>query len=182
MDFISSNLHPEDILGKRVLEIGSLDINGSPRSLICQHSPSLYIGIDEQGGPGVDIQMSGDHLYSIFLHESFDIVICAEVLEHAKNWKQLVNQIKYILRPGGILILTCRAPGCPFHPEPADYWRFTATDLIRAFADFRLGCIIHDTVVPGILTRLHKQPLVNLSDIEPAIAIDENPDSSSLPL
>jgi hypothetical protein len=62
----------------RVLEFGSLDINGSVRDLF---NADIYLGVDLQGGPGVDIvadAMFFDHPIK------FDCVVCCEVLEHAK--------------------------------------------------------------------------------------------------
>jgi hypothetical protein len=39
---------------RRVLEFGSLDINGTARSVIATYDGDSYFGIDAQGGRGVD--------------------------------------------------------------------------------------------------------------------------------
>ncbi len=54
LDFLlkTKNKYPEYFKKKRVLELGSLNINGSPRGFFedCE-----YIGVDRQAGNGVDI-------------------------------------------------------------------------------------------------------------------------------
>ncbi len=143
------------------------------------YGPSMYIGIDECGGPGVDIQMSGDHLYAIFARECFDVILCIEVLEHAANWSQLINQMKYVLRPGGVIFITCRAPGFPYHNQPNDYWRFTIDDITRAFADLQIIYLQHDPGALGVLAKFYRPETVDLSQIEP-VRIYEDSDSSTL--
>ena len=173
MPFLKANLLPEDIVSKRVLEIGSLNINGSPEEYILSHLPSMYIGIDEYAGLNVDIKMSGDHLQSLFAPESFDIVICLEVLEHAKEWRQLIDQIKYVTRPGGCVILTCRGPNCQYHGDPefnyGDFYRFTISDMRKIFADFFIESLIEDLGLPGTLLYAIKPPIANLELINPLL-------------
>ena len=45
-------LHPELFTGTRVLEVGSLDINGSVRPIF---TDCEYVGLDLGPGPGVDV-------------------------------------------------------------------------------------------------------------------------------
>lgn len=47
-----------------------------------------------------------------FMPESFDTVICSEVIEHVPNDFQLLEEIFRVLKPGGGLLLSC-----PVHPE-----------------------------------------------------------------
>ena len=67
-------LRPDLFIGKRVLEIGSLDINGAVRSYFedCE-----YLGIDLVYGKGVDLVMHGADVGA-----EFDVVISTEALEH----------------------------------------------------------------------------------------------------
>lgn len=94
-----------------VLEIGSLNINGSARDIIQPYS-SRYVGIDVQAGPGVDLVASGAEFYA---PEEFDIVVCAEVFEHTAAWQDIIKQAYINLKPGGIFIATMAGIGRPSH-------------------------------------------------------------------
>jgi hypothetical protein len=69
--------YPEHFRNKRVLDIGSLDINGNNRFLF---TDCEYTGLDVGEGPNVDIVSVG-HLYDA-PDESFDTIISTEVFEH----------------------------------------------------------------------------------------------------
>lgn len=171
MHFLSANTTKEEVCGKRILEVGSLSVNGSPREVFEPLQPSMYLGIDVAVGAGVNIQMSGYHLYDIFLPSSFDIVICTETLEHVQDWRQLVSQLKYALRPLGLLYFSCRAPGFHYHDYPGDYWRFTMGDISSIFSDLKCLSIQQDPEFPGTFLKAIKtilaQPPVILDSITP---------------
>lgn len=62
--------------------------------------------------------------------ESFDVVLCTQVLEHCDDPFRGIREISRILRPGGSAILT--VPHLWFyHPHPKDHWRFTQEGLVR---------------------------------------------------
>ena len=77
-----------------------------------------------------------------FEDESFDAVICLEVLEHVANPFRAVKEIARVIKPGGILMLTTpfllgyhgkskklseiQSHGHSYYP---DYWRFTHEGL-----------------------------------------------------
>lgn len=137
------------IEGPRVIELGSLDVNGSVRPLVGVLKPIEYIGVDLRAGIGVDIV--GD-VCSGFLkdrHGRFDIVISAETLEHVQTWPLFVHEIKRLAKPGGHLLLTCRSPGFALHNHPGDYWRFTVDDLSEAFSDCTVLTAFEDPESPG---------------------------------
>jgi SAM-dependent methyltransferase len=61
---------------------------------------------------------------------SFDLVLCTQVLEHTDDPWQAAREIRRILKPGGYAILS--APHVWFyHPHPRDHWRFTQQGLVR---------------------------------------------------
>ena len=66
--------------------------------------------------------------------ESFDLVLCTQVIEHCMNpWRALAEASR-ILRPGGSLIVS--APHVWFyHPHPTDHWRFTQEGMVRLCKD-----------------------------------------------
>ena len=62
--------------------------------------------------------------------ESFNLVVCTQVVEHVDDPSAVITEIARILRPGGHLILS--APHVWFfHPHPHDYWRFTQQGIVR---------------------------------------------------
>ena len=100
--------------GARVLEIGSLDINGSVRSLFSElvADEGLYIGIDVQEGPGVDLVAYASVYAS---DKQFDIVVCAEVFEHTPLWPKIIKNAYSLLVPCGMFIATMAGEGRPPH-------------------------------------------------------------------
>lgn len=52
--------------------------------------------------------LHSDGLYLPFKDETFDIIICLEVLEHVKNTKKAVNEIHRVLNKNGVLV--CSLP------------------------------------------------------------------------
>jgi SAM-dependent methyltransferase len=121
-----------------ILEIGSRDVNGSPRSVWtgCQR----YIGVDLEAGPGVDVVADA---HTLDLQEQFGLILCCEMLEHDTDPMATVAACRRHLSPGGILIITTPANGFPDHKYPKDYWRF----MPDAYADlFFVGMNILEVV------------------------------------
>ncbi len=88
-----------------VVEFGSRNVNGQIRDLFPN---SWFTGVDITAGEGVDIVIDAAR----YEHpQPCDLVVCAEVLEHAPNWQAIVDNAYRILRPGGVFIVTCAGPG-----------------------------------------------------------------------
>jgi SAM-dependent methyltransferase len=157
MDFLRRSVDPTFVVGRSVLEVGSLDVNGSPRKLVYPMQPSQYIGVDQVAGPGVDRIASAYHLIEEFGVDAFDLVISTEMLEHVDEWRIAVSQMKRVTKLGGHLIITARGPGFPRHDFPADYWRFTPADFARIFADMDILRLEPDMgAMPGVLLHARK--------------------------
>jgi SAM-dependent methyltransferase len=167
MRFLREHARHDEVEGKRVLEMGSLitdQIRGSAREIFQALNPALYFGIDMRSGPGVDIQMNIDDLEVRFEPEWFDVIVCAEVLEHVNDWRKTVKTIKNLLKPGGVAFVTTRSHGFWYHPEPEDHWRFTCGDFSRIFRDMNLE-IMKDPDFPGVFMRAVKTHCVDLDKI-----------------
>lgn len=149
-------LQSEPVREKRVLEVGALDINGSIRGLITEFGPSEYLGIDIEAGPGVDIVCDGGDVLRRFGAASFDVVIATEVLEHVRDWRAIVHNMKGVLRPGGVIVITTRSPGFPFHGFPFDYWRYRPDDMRAIFGDMQIETIESDPMSPGVFMKARK--------------------------
>lgn len=101
---------PRYFTGGRVLEVGSLDVNGTVRDYF---KDSDYIGIDIGDGPGVDIVAQGQNFDAP--DASFDVVLSCECLEHNPYWKATFKNMVRMCKPGGLVIITCASTGRPEH-------------------------------------------------------------------
>ncbi len=100
-----------------VLEVGSLNFNGTIRDAIrCNY----YLGVDRMDGPCVDLVIEDVSEIT----DTFDAIVCCEVLEHDPNPWKTVNHLKSLLVPNGTLIISTPTFGFPIHRYPIDCYRF----------------------------------------------------------
>lgn len=86
----------------KVLDIGSLDINGNTRHFF--HHPFYYVGVDLCKGNNVDVVSPG-HLYDSGFQ--FDVVTSSECFEHDMYYDRTIKNMIRLLKPGGLMIFTC---------------------------------------------------------------------------
>ena len=136
---------PKQFKNRRVLEVGSLDINGSIRRFFPECE---YVGLDVASGPAVDIVCEGQKYDAP--DESFDVVISCEAMEHNPYWAETLQNMIRLCRPGGIVVMTCATIGRPEHgttrsePESSpltvgmgwNYYRNLAERHFRKRVDF----------------------------------------------
>lgn len=148
----------EDIEGKRVLEVGSMDVNGSVRNIVMAHNPKQYLGVDMEEGPSVDGVCSVDNLVNEFGTNSFDVVISTEMMEHVVDWQSAFSNMMKVLRPGGLFVVTTRSIPFGYHPHPIDTWRYTpdAMGQILKAAHFQAELICPDPEHAGVFFRARK--------------------------
>jgi len=162
------NQFPAYFVGKKVLDCGSLDINGNNRYLFedCE-----YLGIDIGVGKNVDI-VSTIHEFE-GASNSYDFIISTECFEHDMHYADSLSNIVRMLKPGGMLLFTCATTGRPEHgtrrtsPKDApfldgewsDYYKNLAEGDIRAvlsveeiFSDFKfeVNTVHNDLMFYGI--------------------------------
>jgi SAM-dependent methyltransferase len=161
LQWIPVALRRFDVAGADVLEVGSYDVNGSVRPLICAYGPALYVGVDQSTGRGVDRVCDAADLVALFGPESFDVVISTEMLEHVVDWQSSIAAMCDVLRPDGRLVLTTRSPGFPYHPFPIDTWRYPVALLAQILR--RAGLVdvlaVPDPEAPGVFARARKPAL-----------------------
>lgn len=133
--FGARTLPPDEVRGKRVIEVGSLNVNGSLRPILECWEPREYVGADVVAGPGVDVVCRAEELTNRFGPDTFDVVVSTEMLEHVRDWRVVVSNLKRVCRPGGLLVITTRRRGFPYHAHPCDFWRYEPDDLRAIFSD-----------------------------------------------
>lgn len=112
-------------------------------------------------GPCVDQVVDATELVSTFGPDSFDVVLTTEMLEHAFEWREVISNLKHVLRPGGILLLTTRSLGFARHYEhPGDFWRYEIDDMSQIFSDFEIIELSSDPMGsgggPGVFMKARK--------------------------
>jgi len=156
LSFGHDNLTPEDIRGKSVIEVGSRNINGSLRPFIESLSPASYVGVDMVTGDGVDEICEAGRLVERFGPGAFDVLVSTEMLEHVHDWKRIIENFKLLLRPEGLLLITTRSRGFPYHEAPWDFWRYEISDMREIFSDFIIEKLQPDPQEPGVFLKARK--------------------------
>lgn len=120
-----------DIVENCILDIGPQK-DGNAKEFF-KKAKITTLDIDKNSGADIicDICFANE----IICSETFDVVICTEVLEHTLNPFNAVNEIYRILKIGGIVYASI-----PFnfkiHSPTPDCWRFTETGLKQLFKNF----------------------------------------------
>jgi SAM-dependent methyltransferase len=95
---------------KKVLDIGSLNINGTARDFF---DNSVYTGIDIGLGSGVDVIARGESFD--VPDDSFDVVLSCECFEHNPAWRETFINMTRLCKPQGLLFFTCATNGRSEH-------------------------------------------------------------------
>ncbi len=159
-DWVARTLGEGDVAGKKVLEVGSYDVNGSVRPYVESLGPATYLGVDAGEGPGVDKVVDCERLTEE-VGRDWDVVISTEMIEHVRNWRTCMTQLVDAVTPDGLLLITTRSPDFPYHPFPEDHWRYTPDTLGRILDAFELTATIEmDPLEPGVFAVARKTPAV----------------------
>lgn len=121
-------------LGDDVLEVGSRIHD--PAAWWCTNRDlriGRWTGIDMQAGEGVD-QVADVHNLPAEWAGRFSGIVCSEVLEHvARPWLAM-PELRRVLQPGGLLVITTLF-AFPEHGYPDDYYRYSQSGLRLLLAD-----------------------------------------------
>lgn len=97
---------PEYFEAKKVLEIGSLNLNGSIRQFF---QACDYTGLDVGEGRDVDVVCYGEDYGAPAA--SFDMVVSCEAMEHNPGWRPTWLNMLRLAKPDGIVLMTCATTG-----------------------------------------------------------------------
>jgi ubiquinone/menaquinone biosynthesis C-methylase UbiE len=157
------NKFPEYFSNKKVLEVGSLDINGSIRKYFTDCD---YTGVDLGPGKAVDIVAKGEELD--FADSTFDVAVSCECFEHNEHWKETFLNMIRMTNSEGLVFFSCATTGRKEHgtrrtnptssPFTGDYYRnlteedFQSLELDRYFTEyyFSVDHSHHDLFFYGI--------------------------------
>ena len=89
--------YPKYFVNKRVLDIGSLDVNGNNKGLFknCE-----YIGLDIIEGSNVDVVSIAHEFES---DELFDVVLSTNSFEHDMYFELTLKKMVELLKPSGLM-------------------------------------------------------------------------------
>jgi SAM-dependent methyltransferase len=155
--------HRNRLLKKQVAVEGrALDI-GCGWRVYCQKAVRLDINLDYSPDVVADTQKS-----LCFRDNSFDTVLMFDVLEHLEYPHQALEEVKRVLKPGGILYIT--VPFC-FPRHGVEYYRFSDLALKEMLKGFEVIVIpvkksklwnlvwnyyLQDTIIEGYFVKAIK--------------------------
>jgi SAM-dependent methyltransferase len=121
--------------------------------LVMDVAPEIHMGAKEFFKKStiktldIDPESGADYIMDLCVNnsdivgnEKFDLIICTEVLEHVNNPFSVVNELRRILKTGGVIAIST-----PFnfriHGPLPDNWRFTIHGLKVLFNEFEIVSI-----------------------------------------
>lgn len=123
-----------EIIGGKILDIGSGAKPASYHRFLKRKDGSEILFLDLEAGTGENrkkIDLESDPLP--FSDNGADTVMLFNVLEHVYNYSSLLREALRVLKSGGRII-----GAVPFlvayHPDPYDFWRYSAETLPRIFS------------------------------------------------
>jgi len=151
--------HKEKLKGK-VIEIGSLNVNGSVRSVV-----DIAVGTDMRKGNGVDLVCAVENLPDHFKAGEFDGCVSTDTLEHVKDWKSFVRVTWDLVKEDGWLVLTMASVKKGRHAYPDDYWRMTEEHVKQIWPNSCFYTELGRVSIGWVVQK--KGDLPNLDEIEP---------------
>jgi SAM-dependent methyltransferase len=89
-----------------------------------------YVGLDIVENPLAELRGSVEAIPAD--DDSFDLVLCTQVLEHCNDPALAVRELRRVVAPGGRVLASTHGVQV-YHPSPLDLWRWTHAGLERLF-------------------------------------------------
>jgi SAM-dependent methyltransferase len=122
-----------DNFSNKILEIAPQPNNSISQYIKYSEVHTLDIDPNSEATYIADLCVNNSNIIS---NDSYEIIVCTEVLEHTLNPFNAVNEIYRILKPGGKAFIST-----PFnfriHGPLPDCWRFTEHGLKELFKNFK---------------------------------------------
>ncbi len=119
-----------------VLDVGCGE---SPYRFLKDKKTTKYFGLDildsEKFGYMKNDVTHFDGITIPFDNNSFENIMCTEVLEHVLDYQKLVDEIYRVLKKDGVAIFTIPW-SARYHYVPHDYFRYTPSKLQTIFSKF----------------------------------------------
>lgn len=130
--FLQRCAQEHDMEGILVLDIAP-QVHAGARAVF-NRARVQTLDVDPASGADFVLDITSDNSAEL-TGDTFDIVVCTEVLEHTLDPFAAVREIRRVLKPGGLLLATT-----PFnfriHGPLPDCWRFTEHGLRALLARF----------------------------------------------
>jgi len=115
--------YPQYFTKKRVLDIGSLDINGNNKGLF---EKCDYVGLDVIKGSNVDV-VSIAHEYNS--NKLFDVVLSTNAFEHDMYYKLTLKKMVELLKPSGLMFFSASSSHKEHGTERKSPWTSGTTKI-----------------------------------------------------
>lgn len=150
MQLMTEVLDKISLENAKVLDVGSLDVNGTYRPLV-ESRGWEYVGLDLHSGRNVDVVALYPYKYP-FEDGAFDVVISGSTMEHVQKLWLWILELYRILERGGWLAL-CTVMAWGEHRHPVDCWRVMPDGMkfLLTWAGFR-SCQVYtaDQTILGL--------------------------------
>lgn len=160
--------------GGRVLDFGC---GSRPYEPLLRRRFESYVSADLEGNTAADLVIDADGRLPPAA-APFDCVLSSQVLEHVASPEGYLAEAHRALKPGGMLVLSTHGLWL-HHPDPIDYWRWTADglraqieragfDVVQVYSVLGPGATVlqlwQDVTVPR-LPRFLRTPYVGLMQL-----------------
>lgn len=123
----------KELKNKTKLKILDVGCGTKPYFPFFKEKAEMYIGVDVDSALNADVVCVSENLP--FANETFDVIVCTQVLEHVNDPKRVIAEMHRVLKGSGLIILSTH--GVWNKHARQDYWRWTDIGLKKMFSIFK---------------------------------------------